>query len=67
MKYRDSNKAHREQQRRFLQRNGWIAVDGYTPERAFRWKWIKPGTYKRAYVREAAFDLETKRQERLAK
>jgi hypothetical protein len=62
MKYRDKNKKRREQQRRFLQRNGWIAVDGYTKERAFRWKWILPGVYKKAYSREEAVAIETRRQ-----
>jgi hypothetical protein len=61
MKYEDNNKQRREKQRRFLQRNGWVAVDGYTKELKFRHKWIKPGVYKRAYSREEAVTLEKKR------
>jgi len=65
MNYEDSNKPRREKQRRFLQRNGWVAVAGYTKEYAFRWKWIKPGRYKKAYLREEAVVLEERNLARI--
>jgi hypothetical protein len=61
MSYEDKNKKRREAQRRYLQRNGWVAVDGYTKSMAFRWKWIKPGVYKKAYTREDAVRMQKRR------
>lgn len=49
----------RDEQRRFLRKNGWIAVEALKDNGAFQWKWIHK-RYKRAYSRQAAVD-KTKR------
>ena len=50
----DNNKQHRDQQRRLLQRAGWIAVPALKRTGAFQWRWIHPSR-KKAYDREVAF------------
>lgn len=56
MKYKDSNKAHRELQRRVLHRAGWRAVTALKDNGSEQWKWIHKDR-KRAYSREEAFKM----------
>jgi hypothetical protein len=56
MSYEDPNKGRREQERRVLQKDGWVAVAALKDNGAFQWKWIHK-TRKRAYSRSAAFAL----------
>lgn len=63
MTYEDNNKQRREQQRRFLQRNGWKAVTALKPNGAFKNAWIHPKR-RGSYDREEAVRL-TKRNNNL--
>lgn len=56
MKYRDPNKARREEQRRTLHAAGWKAVPALKDNGSHQWKWIHRDR-KRAYSREAAFKM----------
>jgi hypothetical protein len=49
----DPNKRRRDEERRLLHRNGWVAVTGLKRNGAEKWVWIHPGR-KRALSREQA-------------
>jgi len=58
----DSNKQFRDSQRRILHKAGWAAVYALKDNGSWYWKWIHPSR-KKAYSREQAFDLATRRRQ----
>lgn len=59
MKTIDPNKPRRDAERRFLHKNGWVAVAALKDNGSYQPKWIHK-RYKRAYSREDAIAI-TKR------
>lgn len=52
----DNNKQHRDQQRRFLRKHGWVAVEAVKPNGAFKNAWIHPSK-SGSYSREQAVNI----------
>lgn len=52
----DINKPIRDRERRFLNRNGWLAVIALKKNSSKVWKWIHP-KYKRAFNRKEAIKI----------
>jgi hypothetical protein len=57
---RDGNKDKREEERRLLNKAGWLAVPALKKNGAFVWRWIIAGR-KKAYSRAQAVALVRKR------